>query len=404
MTSWLEILALACSALLLLPVLVLVTESLAALRPPRGAPAGRAPNTRCAVLVPAHDEEACIRTTLASVVPQLRPGDRLLVVADNCADRTAEFARSAGAAVVERVDPDRRGKGFALDFGVRALEPDPPDVVVVVDADCLVRPGGIDLLVGEADRTGRPVQAVYLLDPPPGAGVRAQVSGFAFRFKNQVRPLGLDRLGLPCLLTGSGMAFPWEVLRGARLASANITEDMRLGLDLACAGHPPKLCARAGVHSVLPSGRQAAYRQRTRWEHGHMGTLLTQAPRLLVAAVRQRRLDLLGLALELSVPPLSVLGLLYAAAAAAAGLLWSAAGAPLPAALLACGGLAAAGALLASWARFGRKSLPFTSLLAAPLYALGKVPIYLAFVLRPQRAWARTARDRPAPQGGGIGG
>ncbi|UUZ49852.1 hypothetical protein LP420_06825 [Massilia sp. B-10] len=42
-------------------------------------------------------------------------GDRLLVVADNCSDDTANQARSLGADVLERTDLVRRGKGYALD-------------------------------------------------------------------------------------------------------------------------------------------------------------------------------------------------------------------------------------------------------------------------------------------------
>jgi cellulose synthase/poly-beta-1,6-N-acetylglucosamine synthase-like glycosyltransferase len=180
------------------------------------------------------------------------------------------------------------------------------------------------------------------------------------------------------------------VLRRAPLASGNIVEDMQLGLDLARAGYPPKFCAEARVGGLLPSGRDAADRQRTRWEHGHLRTLLTQFPRLLRSALRQRRLDLLGLGLELSVPPLSMLGLLWVAAV----LLWCATRVPLPGALLACEAIIAAAVLLAVWTRFGRDCLPFSSLLAAPFYILAKIPIYLAFVWRPQRVWVRTTREQ----------
>ncbi len=395
MVSWFDLVVLVAALLLLLPFLVLTVEVLAALIP-RGGRKGtlfRPSGIRCAILIPAHDEETGLGTTLAALADQLGPKDRLLVVADNCSDRTAEVARQGGAEVVERVDPDRRGKGFALDRGVRALEADPPDVVVIIDADCLARPGAIENLAAAAWQTGRPVQAVYLLRCPPEAGVLGQLSAFAFLFKNQVRPLGLTRLGLPCLLTGAGMAFPWAVLQQAQLASDNIVEDMQLGLDLACRGRPPTFCAQAQVDSILPVGREAASRQRTRWEHGHLRTLLTQTPRLVLAGLARGRLDLLGLALELSVPPLSLLGLLYGAA----WLLWWAWPSLLAGMVLAGGGLAAGGAIFAAWARFGRNCLPFPSLLAAPFYVLGKVPRFLAFLIRPQRLWIRTARDQPPP-------
>jgi cellulose synthase/poly-beta-1,6-N-acetylglucosamine synthase-like glycosyltransferase len=396
MTAVLDVLLWLLAAALLVPLGVLLAETVLALLPARRSPPpALAARPRCAVLVPAHDEEAGVGPTIRAILPQLGPHDRLVVIADNCTDRTAEVARSLGAAVLERADPARRGKGYALDFGVRGLEADPPDVAVVVDADCLVEDGALARLVGEAFVTGRPVQAAYLMDPPPGAGPRDRVSAFAFQYKNVVRPLGLWRLGLPCLLTGTGMAFPWPLLRAAALAHGDIVEDMRLGLDLAAAGRPPRFCLEARVRSELPAGRKAAAAQRTRWEHGHLRTLLTQAPRLLAAAVRLRRPDLIGLALELSVPPLSMLFLLWAAALAAVAGGWLLGGSGLPALALAGGGTAVVLAILAAWVRFGRGRLPLRSLLAAPLYVLGKAPLYAAFLLRPQRAWVRTERAAP---------
>ncbi|HEY1381837.1 MAG TPA: glycosyltransferase family 2 protein, partial [Gemmataceae bacterium] len=215
---------------------------------------------------------------------------------------------------------------------------------------------------------------------------------WAVRVKNVVRPRGLRRLGLPCLLTGSGMAFPWRLLRDAPLATGHIVEDMRLGIDLAIAGHPPLFEPDAAVGGELPAARGAARSQRTRWEHGHLGTLVRQVPRLIFEAVRQRRADLAGLALELGVPPLSVLGLLWLAVMVAALTL---ADSWLPAGLLLTAAAAAAVAGLAAWAAFGRAVLPPAALLAVPGYALGKLPIYLAYLVRPQRAWVRTPRDVP---------
>jgi cellulose synthase/poly-beta-1,6-N-acetylglucosamine synthase-like glycosyltransferase len=348
-------------------------------------------------LIPAHNEETGIGETVTALLSELQPEDRLIVVADNCSDRTVHAARARGAMVIERMDPVRRGKGFALDFGVRFLEQAPPEVVVLVDADCLVQPGTLDLLVRETQAQGRPIQAVYLLDQPARASPKDQLSGFAFQFKNLVRPLGLHRLGMPSLLTGTGIALPWPVIRDASLASGNIVEDMQLGIDLAVNGHPPRLCAAAQVRGELPGGQGAAFTQRTRWEHGHLRTLFRQVPRLVRAAIRQRRLDLLGLALELSVPPLSMLFLLWATAFFCSLGLWWFQGPSLPALVLGTGGLAALLAIFAVWIKFGREHLPLVSMLAAPLYMLWKIPIYLAFAFRPQRAWVRTERNTSPP-------
>ena len=105
------------------------------------------------------------------------------------------------------------------------------------------------------ESTRRPVQALYLMTAPPGSAINHQVAEFAWRLKNHVRPLGLKALGLPCQLMGTGMAFPWGVIRSAELASGFIVEDLKLGLELAAGGHPPAFSS-AMVTSTFPSSAE----------------------------------------------------------------------------------------------------------------------------------------------------
>jgi cellulose synthase/poly-beta-1,6-N-acetylglucosamine synthase-like glycosyltransferase len=348
---------------------------------------------RLAVLVPAHDEEAGIRLVLEGILPQLSSQDRLIVIADNCSDGTAAIARSTGATVIERQDKTRRGKGYALDYGMKFLAADPPEVVVLVDADCVVQPGVVGQIARQAIAKHQPVQAVYLMDRPVKPTAKDAVSALAFAVKNQVRPLGLNQLGFPCLLTGTGMAFPWEVLSNAQLASGNIVEDMQLAVDLVIAGHPASFCPEARVTGILPQQERAARSQRTRWEHGHLKTAMTQIPRLLKAAMQQGRLDLVAIALDLWVPPLSLLVLLWLGALSLA-LGAAAIGLPvgLPVGLLGLEGLLIVVAILSAWANFGR-DLPLLALLSVPFYILWKLPLYLKFMIKPQTKWVRTERD-----------
>lgn len=224
--------------IVLLPVLLLLLQVLMACLPRPAQPVGGSRRPQVAVLVPAHDEASIIRATLASITPQLQPGDRLLVVADNCTDDTAQLAREAGAEVVERHDVRLRGKGYALDFGVRHLAGQPPEVVIVVDADCRVGEAAIERLALRCQQVARPVQALYLTHAPAGAGPKVQVAEFAWRVKNLVRPRGWARLGLPCQLMGAGMAFAWRDLALVDLANGHLVEDVKLGLDLCQQGKP----------------------------------------------------------------------------------------------------------------------------------------------------------------------
>jgi cellulose synthase/poly-beta-1,6-N-acetylglucosamine synthase-like glycosyltransferase len=254
--------------------------------------------------------------------------------------------------------------------------------------------GALDALVRQAAATGRPAQGVYLIGTGRESDPRRRLSAFAVVLKNEIRPRGLDRLGLPCLLTGTGMAFPWEVVRKARLGTGNIVEDMKLGADLALAGYPPRLCPPARLSGAAAPGRQAAIKQRTRWEHGHVQTLLTQAPRLVTVGLVRLRPGLLGLGLELAVPPISLLaaGWLVLLAACLAWGQW-AGGSWAPAVTLAGVAVLSGGAVFLAWGKYGRKMLPLTTLLAAPVYIAWKLPIYVKMLVAREKAWVRTERD-----------
>ena len=377
-------------ALAALPTLVLVLEVLAALPRTRRSPAPLDPSLRVAVLVPAHDEERGIAATLATLRPQLGEGDRLVVVADNCSDATAAVARAAGADVFERSDGAHRGKSFAIASGVTYLAANEPDIVVIVDADCRVEAGAIDAL--RAAAAERPAQAAYVMHAPDGAPATRRLAELLFLVRNVVRPLGLARLGAPCLLTGSGMAFPWPLIRGAPLASGSVVEDLQLAIDLAADGTPPRFCAGARVTSEFPTAERAAAAQQTRWLWGVIRAM-AQAPRLLLAALRHRQPSLLVLAAELAVPPVTLLfatwTLLLALAVAFAFFAHDA-----RPAIVAGAGLGACGvAMVVAWARFARDRVPARVLLGAPFYALPALRAALVALTRRRQPWNRTERD-----------
>jgi cellulose synthase/poly-beta-1,6-N-acetylglucosamine synthase-like glycosyltransferase len=83
---------------------------------------------------------------------------------------------------------------------------------------------------------------VYDMEQPPNPTPKDSISALAFLVKNLVRPSGLKQLGFPSLLTGTGMAFPWSIIRSVSLASRNIVEDMQMSLELAIAGPPTVFC------------------------------------------------------------------------------------------------------------------------------------------------------------------
>jgi cellulose synthase/poly-beta-1,6-N-acetylglucosamine synthase-like glycosyltransferase len=378
-----------------LPAAVFALEIASARRPAPGEaprPAGQRP--RVAVLVPAHNEASGTAKTLSSLLPQLRTGDRLLVVADNCSDDTAAIARGCRADVVERRDTSLRGKGYALDFGVTHLRSDPPSIVVLVDADCVMAPGSIDALCAECLVSGRPAQALYLMQAG-GTSAGERWAELTWRIKNHARPLGLASWGGPCHLMGSGMAFPWPLISApSLLATGHLIEDVMVGIDLARAGRAARFVTSALVTSRFPPPGEGSRSQRTRWEHGQLSTLLGQGPRLLWHSLLARDRDGLWLALDLLVPPLSLL-VLSLGALLALCLAGAALGAPVGTSL-AISGLAIAlviGGTLRAWWLFGRDLVSLGELLAAPLQVVRKLPIYACYLWRRQTEWVRAKRE-----------
>jgi len=390
--------------ILLVPCLVLLGQVLAALLPPPAKPAllpgvDGQPLNVC-LLMPAHNEAAGIVPVLQALLPQLNQHTRLLVVADNCTDATAALVREVAAKaaggsvqVVERHNIALRGKGYALDHGVQHLKSNPPDVVLVVDADCTVQPGSIAVLAQQCVASQRPAQALYLMQSPPGASVKTQLAEFAWLVKNQVRALGYHRLGLPCLLMGSGMAFTWSQMSNAKLHTGHIVEDLKLGIEFTKSGQAPLFCPQALVTSRFPTGAEGFDIQRTRWEHGHLAVLLAELPSLAWQGIVKPTPALWALVLDLCVPPLALLTLLVCGASALTLFLAVETASWLPAVVATFAFVALTIAVLCAWVAFGRGVITFLQLCSVPVYVLRKVPLYLRFLLKRQTAWVRSKRD-----------
>jgi cellulose synthase/poly-beta-1,6-N-acetylglucosamine synthase-like glycosyltransferase len=381
------------------PCVVLLLEVIASRLPARYTSTTQIDPVRptIAVLVPAHNEELTIAGTVSAIRAQLAPTDRIIVIADNCTDATARLATTAGAEVVERCDPLRRGKAYAIRRGLEYVRLQRPDVLILIDADTRPQPNSIHALAVQAVRSNRPSQAIYVLEPPARLKNQDILSHFAMLLKNRIRPRGLARLRLPCHITGSGIALPCHLTDRLSTIKNHLVEDMQFGVALAIDGTPAQLCEAATITGELPDLHRAAFTQRRRWEHGHLATIIECAPRLVCHAILRRRLTLLALALDLSIPPLSLLCIAWLTVALGSCL----AAIFLPSLMLApfvitlAAGTSLFVAIILAWLFDGRRSVPLVALISVPFYVCWKVPLYLGFVFSRQQAWVRTARTHP---------
>jgi cellulose synthase/poly-beta-1,6-N-acetylglucosamine synthase-like glycosyltransferase len=347
------------------------------------------------VLVPAHNEAANIGRTVANLLALDWPADRyrLVVIADNCTDRTADLARLAGAEVLEREDPELRGKGYALDFGFEASRQSGwADAVAVVDADSRATPNLLHAMAARLEAGAQAVQADHgVLNP--GASWRTRIMAVAFSAFHRVRSRARENLGLSCGIRGNGWCVSLATLAAVPYRAYSLVEDVEFGVELGLAGMRVCYADEASVVSEMTTKPKNAATQRRRWEQGRSQLIGSFASRLLSAAVRQRSAMRLDLAIDLVVPPLSsvvlrqgamlLLGLAAIAAwgTSAAWYGW-----------IAAGSIAAVVAyVLRGWQLSGVGAAGLADIVRAPYFVAWKLIVMLG---RGTSGWVRTGRER----------
>ncbi len=347
---------------------------------------------KIAIMIPAHNEASIISRTIKTLISDAPAETKILVVADNCTDDTSSMARAAGAEVVERNNLELRGKGYALAFGRDALAVDPPDSVIILDADCTLSRGSALKLAYVANRLSVPVQATNLTHSASNAPPVVQISNFAMLMKNLIRQRGMTRLGGAALLTGTGMAFPWRIFADAPLFNGDLAEDLALGISVTRQGHTPVFLESAGVSSEAAAEEDTLV-QRTRWEHGFLTAARVQALPLVISGIRKWSAPQLLLGLHLLVPPLALLFASGFALITATGLLALSGASPLPFLILSLTLAIAATVTIAVWFLEGRQTLSVSALIRIPFYILWKIPVYLKLFDGGETRWIRTRRS-----------
>lgn len=378
--------------------LLLLTVAATGRRPM--APASAPPLRRLGVLIPAHDEELSLGAALGSLALQRYPRDRfeVIVIADNCRDRTADIARNAGATVMERSDPGKRGKGHALAWTLDRLSrsDSPHDAYVIVDADSLTSPNLLEVMNRFLGEGWEAIQ-VHNAVGNPGQTWMTALRFASFASYSYLRPLGRTWLGFTAKLQGNGMGLATSLLRRHRWESFALAEDFDYSAGLAALGVRVAFAKEAEVRSDMPLTLDQAHTQVARWELGRWQVLRRHVPRLLGIALRERSLWRAEAALDLLTPPLSFLiGLPAFFVALDAGLFalgrvgaWSGTLAALWSGVL----VACLVHLLVALLLVRAPAFVYRALLCAPIYLVKLIRINLAVLLgRGEKGWARTPR------------
>jgi len=246
---------------------------------------------RLTALMPAHNEERMLGPALTSVLGQSHPPDRVVVIADNCTDRTEEIAAGLGAEVIRTVG-NRHQKAGALNQALSQVldAMDGDDLVLVMDADSLLDVRFLEEARRHLDghtrlarRHRRPLGGVGgTFSGGPGGGLLGtfQRNEYA-RYARDVRRLK----GKALVLTGTASVYPVRILREVQQARIDgripdrarsgdvydthvLTEDNELSLALMHLGYGILAPAGCTLQTEVMTTWSDLARQRLRWKRG----------------------------------------------------------------------------------------------------------------------------------------
>jgi glycosyltransferase involved in cell wall biosynthesis len=227
-------------------------------------------------VIPAHNEESGIADTVQSCLEVNYPREafEVIVIADNCSDRTAFFASQAGAKTFERFDDEKKSKGYALEwyFEKRLSEFEGTSsqrhAFVVVDADSLVAKNLLAAFETDIINNKHWVQCRYDVRNPL-ASEQTKLLTYALSLFNGIWLWGQDAIKLGSALRGNGMCFEAQALRRFPMKAYGLTEDLEFSWHLRLAGERVFFNATTSVYGEMVSKKgPVAERQRLRWEQG----------------------------------------------------------------------------------------------------------------------------------------
>lgn len=266
------------------------------------------PRKHFVILIPAHNEERVIHHTIQSLHELSYPKDKysIVIIADNCEDKTAEIATQLKARCLIRKDENNRGKGQALDWAFQQLiQEKATDAYLIVDADTIVQPNLLHVLNCYLNE-GHKVIQVYYDVLHPESSPSASFAKLSFAISRNLKYLGRSRLGWTANLLGNGMCFSQEIIRDHGWKSYSITEDIEYQIYLLMNNIRVTFAPEVKVFAEMPNKIQTSHTQRSRWDTGKYKLRNTYCVKLFLKGLKERRLIYWDALLELTIPPFTV--------------------------------------------------------------------------------------------------
>jgi len=273
------------------------------------------PEKSFAIVVAAHNEETVIGPLLENLF-QLDYPKKLydvFVVADNCTDKTALIARNAGAIVHRRLNTEKRGKGYALEWMFHRLfkMERQYDAIAIFDADNLVKENFLFEMNSKLCQGHKIVQC-YLDSKNPFDTWVTNTFSIAFWVTNRLLQLARYNTGrLTNVLGGTGMCISIDVLKEFGWGATSLTEDLEFSMKALTHGVKTTWAHDAVVYDEKPLTFVQSWHQRKRWAQGQVDVAGRYFFPLIVKGIRERKFMYLDAAIHLFQPALVMIATFF---------------------------------------------------------------------------------------------
>ncbi|MFN2189782.1 MAG: glycosyltransferase family 2 protein, partial [Candidatus Promineifilaceae bacterium] len=273
-------------------------------------PEGANQKLRFALLVPAHNEEMVIGKTVRKMKKLNYDKDLfdVVVIADNCSDRTEEMAKEAGAVSLLRNSEPSGRKGFAIEWYFDEVLPlnHSYDAIIIFDADSQPDPNFL-LTMSSHLRLGQSVlQGRHVISNPEDSAF-TRLADIDMRTNNRLRNFAKRNLGLSCRLMGDAMCFERSVLERYEWGAESLVEDREYGIQLVSEGVEIAFVPEAESRGQAAAGWAQGKSQRLRWVGGVNNLRRKYGFDLLSTGLRNRNWSAIDQSLELLSPPFSLM-------------------------------------------------------------------------------------------------
>lgn len=249
-----------------LAVLYIFVFSVASLKKRRDVYPSAKKKHRFVVLFPAFQEDAVILNSVESFFKQQYPREKydILVISDQMEDSTNKRLEALSAKVLV-VDYEKSTKTKALRLAMQYTEEEklPYDMVVIMDADNIVKPDYLDQL-NNAFYSGCSAIQTHRVAKNRNTSI-AVLDAVSEEINNSIFRKGHTNLGFSSALIGSGMAFEYDWFKENILKAEHVGIDKQLERLLLTQNIYIEYLEKVYTYDEKVQKKGHFYEQRRRW-------------------------------------------------------------------------------------------------------------------------------------------